>query len=106
MCLIKPGEFIHCHDVAQDREPNVTISVTQVSRRRERETMDIYEAEHLALISSGELISVMERQCRGRGAAIARPMVRTRMLTPLIDGLGRATWSSTMPVTRSRTPSF
>ena len=32
--------------------------------------------------------------------------VRTRMLTPLIDGLGRATWSSTMPVTRSRTPSF
>ena len=32
----------------------------------------------------------------------ARP--RTRMLTPLIDGLGRATWSLTMPVTRSRTP--
>ena len=30
--------------------------------------------------------------------------LRTRMLTPLIDGLGRATWSLTMPVTRSRTP--
>ena len=28
------------------------------------------------------------------------------MLTPLIDGLGRATWSSTMPVTRYRTSSF
>ena len=33
-------------------------------------------------------------------------MVRTCMLTPLIDGLGRATWSSTMPVTQSRTLSF
>ena len=32
--------------------------------------------------------------------------LRRRMLTPLIDGLGRATWSLTMPVTRSRTPSF
>ena len=32
--------------------------------------------------------------------------LRTGMLTPLIDGLGRATWSLTMPVTRSRTPSF
>ena len=32
--------------------------------------------------------------------------IRTRMLTPLIDGLGRATWSLTMLVTRSRTPSF
>ena len=42
----------------------------------------------------------------GRGSAITRPMVCTRMLTPLIDGLGRATWSSIMPVTPSRTPSF
>ena len=36
----------------------------------------------------------------------ARPMVRTRMLTRLIDGLGRAMWSLTMPTTRSRTTSF
>ena len=28
------------------------------------------------------------------------------MLKPLIDGLGRATWSLTMPVTLSRTPSL
>ena len=32
--------------------------------------------------------------------------LRTRMHTPLIDGLGRATWSLTMPVTRSRIPQF
>ena len=31
---------------------------------------------------------------------------RTRMLTPLIDGQGHATWSSVVPVCRSRTPSF
>ena len=29
-----------------------------------------------------------------------------RMLTPLIDGLGHATRSSVVPVSRSRTPSF
>ena len=40
----------------------------------------------------------------GKTKGGARSMVRTCMLTPLIDGLGRATWSSTMPVTRSRTP--
>ena len=27
------------------------------------------------------------------GASAGRPMVRRRMLTPLIDGLGHATWS-------------
>ena len=57
----------------------------------------------------------MKEASGGRGIIIrgggkteggARPMVCTRMLTPLIDGLGHTTWSSTMPVTRSRTPSF
>ena len=55
-------------------------------------------------------------RCRGtegsglRGKlAVGRCHVRAhiqRMLTPLIDGLGHATWSLTMPVSRSRTPSF
>ena len=30
--------------------------------------------------------------------------IHTRMLTPLIDGLGHATWSATVPVSQSRTP--
>ena len=37
----------------------------------------------------------------------ARPLVLTYMHAhTATDGLGRATWSLTMPVTRSRTPSF
>ena len=46
--------------------------------------------------------------CVGMGsrAGRGRPMVRTCMLTPLINGLGHATWSSIVPVSQSRTPSF
>ena len=61
---------------------------------------------------AGQLVAKAKRRAAaevrrdGETEGGARPMGRTRMLTPLIDGLGRATSSSTMPVTRSRTPSF
>ena len=38
--------------------------------------------------------------------ARAHDRVFTRMLAPLIDGLGHATWSAIVPVSRSRTLSF
>ena len=56
--------------------------------------------------SGGQRYAGSGRSGREKQGGAARPMVCTRMLTPLIDGLGRATWSLSMPVTRSRTPSF
>ena len=55
---------------------------------------------------AGQAKGKVKEASSGQRYAGSRPMVRTRMLTPLIDGLGRATWSLTMQVTRSRTPSF
>ena len=45
-------------------------------------------------------------RCAGQLVAKGKRMAArgTHMLTPLIDRLGRVTWSLTVPVTRSRTP--
>ena len=57
---------------------------------------------------AGQLVAKAsgKRGSRCRDGKQPRPMVRTCMLTPLINGLGHATWSSIVPVSQSRTPSF
>ena len=53
---------------------------------------------------AGQLVAKAEAS--GKRVGRGRPMVRTCMLTPLINGLGHATWSSILPVSQFRTPSF
>ena len=60
-------------------------------------------AVHCTLTDSSVLDVVYTAEEAGGGPATA--CLHARMLTPLIDGLGHATWSSVVPVSRpSKTP--
>ena len=108
VCKRALEEGINMHRVASQISP-FTYRPAESREMAAKSCLRVRGCKKLYVSPRGLLLlldSAANRACRSDNFSNTIPSDTQRMRAPLIDGLGHKAWSVTVPVYRSRTPSF